>query len=61
VASALDVNSRVWPSGALFATASAPIVPPAPPRFSTTKGWPKASPNRSASGRASTSLLPPGG
>ena len=29
--------SSVWPSGADFATASAPIEPPAPPRLSTTR------------------------
>ena len=32
----LSVNNRVWPSGADLATASAPMVPPAPPLFSTT-------------------------
>jgi hypothetical protein len=38
--------TRVWPSGADFATASAPMLPPAPVRFSTTTGWPQASVRR---------------
>src|SRR5688572_28958754 len=51
---------RVWPSGAARATCSAATTPPAPGRFSTTKGRPKASASLAASMRASTSGLPPG-
>ena len=54
-------TSRVWPSGAALATTSAPILPPAPPRFSTRKGWPSLSCNASASSRVTMSFDPPGG
>jgi len=38
------VASRsVYPSGAAFTTASVPMLPPAPARFSTTKDWPSRS------------------
>ena len=51
----------VWPSGAAFATASAPTKPAAPPgRFSMTTGWPSAAPAPSASTRATRSVVPPG-
>ncbi len=53
--------SKVYPSGGDFATASAPMVPPAPPRFSTTTGWPSASESLCAMGRAKMSVDPPGG
>ena len=53
--------SSVWPSGADLATASAPIAPPAPPRFSTTTGWPMLSLMRWATMRATTSVVPPAG
>ena len=35
----LTFTVSVWPSGGAFATASRPIAPPAPPRFSTMNGW----------------------
>eukprot|EP00952_Eustigmatos_sp_NYUAD-ZCMA_P006606 28374-Eustigmatos_ZCMA.PRE.1 len=38
---------------------SAPMLPPAPPLFSTTKGWPNTSCNFGATRRASTSLVLP--
>eukprot|EP00952_Eustigmatos_sp_NYUAD-ZCMA_P004388 19294-Eustigmatos_ZCMA.PRE.1 len=37
------VISRVWPSGADFATASAASMPVTPDLFSMTTGWPSAS------------------
>src|SRR4051812_43584126 len=50
----------VYPSGADLATASAAMLPPAPGRFSTTTGCPRARPSGSASDRATTSGWPPG-
>src|SRR5262249_45224300 len=50
----------VWPSGSDSATARAAIVPPAPPRLSTTTGWPSASDIFGEMGRAITSAGPPG-
>src|SRR5580704_875727 len=38
-----------------------PMVPPAPPRLSTTTGWPNLSPTCAATGRAKMSFDPPGG
>src|SRR3954469_17153355 len=61
VAKEEEVTISVWPSAGACATAVAPIDPLAPPRFSTTKGWPKRDCRRSASGRAMTSFDPPGG
>ena len=53
-------NSSVYPSGAAFATASMPIVPPAPPgRFSMMNCWPSRSDMRCASIRATLSSAPP--
>src|SRR5215471_15386778 len=37
------------------------MIPDAPARFSTTTGWPSALESLSATGRADTSLAPPGG
>jgi hypothetical protein len=37
IANSGEVTSSVWPSGADLATTSAPINPPLPARFSTTK------------------------
>jgi hypothetical protein len=51
-------NSSVFPSFAC-AAALVPTIPPAPPRFSTTTGWPSCAENRSASRRASRSAGPP--
>src|SRR5262245_45800715 len=50
----------VMPSGSDFATASAPILPPAPMRFSTTTGWPIRSDRCCPTRRASVSPDPPG-
>src|SRR5262245_1700818 len=52
--------SSVMPSGSDFATASAPILPPAPMRFSTTTGWPIRSDRCCPTRRASVSPDPPG-
>ena len=49
------------PSGALRATASAAMLPPAPGRFSITTGWPSSGAICSASSRAVMSAAPPGG
>jgi hypothetical protein len=57
----LVLTSSVWPSGAALATASAPMLPPAPARFSTTNGWPIASCRRLASARPTMSGVEPGG
>ena len=50
----------VVPSGAALAAASAPMLPPAPGRFSTMT-TPRLSLTRSASARATMSSGPPGG
>src|SRR5438094_2316919 len=52
--------TSVWPSGALFATKSAPMLPPAPGLFSTTTGWPSACCSLAAMRRAERSTGPPG-
>src|SRR3954447_16711554 len=55
-------TQRVWPSPAALATASAPTMPPAPARFSTTTVEPATERWRKAAARrATTSVLPPGG
>src|SRR5436190_5913515 len=51
----------VYPSGADFATASAPSTPPAPPRFSTTKVCPDSSLIFWQRMRESVSVAPPAG
>src|SRR5215510_7484959 len=51
----------VWPSGAALATMLAPIVPPAPGRFSITKVCPTCFPTCSKTTRAMTSLATPAG
>ena len=51
----------MYPSGAALATASVPITPPAPARFSTTTVWPSAGCSFSAITRAMMSVVPPGG
>src|SRR5262249_17212310 len=56
-----DVISSVWPSGSALATTSAPILPPAPGRFSTMTGWPRVLASSSPTARASTSTSPPAG
>jgi hypothetical protein len=54
------VKSRVWPSAGALYTASAPMLPAAPERFSTVTGWPNLSRSLSATTRASRSVPPPG-
>ena len=51
--------SRVWPSAGARATASLPMVPPAPGRFSTTMGWPRIVDSRWATTREELSVMPP--
>ena len=51
----------VAPSGAALATASMPMVPLAPARFSITIVMPSWAESRSASARAMVSLTPPAG
>ncbi len=53
------MRASVCPSGAAFATASVPMMPEAPGRFSTTPGWPSRGRSRSATSRAVMSLAPP--
>src|SRR6218665_1825405 len=53
--------STVYPSGLDSATALAPMLPPAPPRLSTTAAWPMISGRRVVTRRAVASLPPPGG
>src|SRR5881396_2259666 len=56
IAAEVVPRSQVAPSGALFATTSAAMLPPAPGRFSTTTGWPSESASLVASARARMSL-----
>src|SRR5881396_3702862 len=53
-------RSQVAPSGALFATSSAAMLPPAPGRFSITTCWPRDSASFWPRARARMSLGPPG-
>ncbi len=53
-----DVTSSVWPSGAAFATRSAPMIPLAPGRLSTTNVWPMRAVNSCARMRAVVSGPP---
>src|SRR5256885_2306973 len=53
-------SSQVVPSGALFATSSAAMLPPAPGRFSITTCWPRDSASFWPRARARMSLGPPG-
>ena len=55
-----SVKSSVCPSGAAFATTSAPIVVPAPGRFSTRTCWPRLCVSSAASARENVSVAPPG-
>jgi hypothetical protein len=57
---ALIETPMVCPSVAL-AIASVPMVPPAPGRFSTTKGWPKTDEKWFAAARPAVSGVEPGG
>src|SRR3979490_3273186 len=54
-------RSSVWPSEGDFATSSPARLPLPPTRFSTTTGWPAASPSLGAIRRATMSGPPPGG
>src|SRR2546425_7847912 len=53
-------RSQVWPSGALFATRSAPMFWLPPGRFSTTTGWDQMFCRPCATARAMVSGEPPG-
>ena len=57
----VKLSSRVCPSGAALATASAAMLPPAPGLFSTMTVRPSAGPMLTASERASVSVEPPAG
>src|SRR5882757_1942139 len=57
--SAVEPSRSVWPSAGAWATRLAAMVPPAPGRFSTTKGRCSRSPSRSAKSRASRSVVVP--
>src|SRR2546421_10701425 len=57
---AIAPMTSVWPSAALLATKSAPMLPPAPGLFSTTTGWPSACCSLGAIKRAERSTGPPG-
>jgi hypothetical protein len=59
IATLLGTITSVWPSGSALATASMPIMPPAPVRFSTTQGWPSDCGKRSHRWRAMRSAAPP--
>src|SRR5882762_9524480 len=58
---ATETRSSVWPSGIDLATASVPMIPPAPPWLSATTCLPRRSESWKAIIRPTTSLLPPGG
>src|SRR5712672_7317 len=55
-----EVMSTVYPSDADFAAAAAPILPPAPARFSTTNCWPRVSLSFAPTILAMISTGPPG-
>jgi len=55
----VEPKRRVYPSGADFTSASAPIMPSAPSRFSTTNGWPSRSDSHCAIRRARMSKALP--
>jgi hypothetical protein len=54
-------ESSVYPSGSALATASAPILPAAPVRFSITTGCPHFFASHSVKMRGITSAVPPAG
>src|SRR3979490_1192125 len=54
-------DSNVYTSGSALKTYSAPMLPAAPARFSTTTGWPHLSDSFSPIMRGMTSALPPAG
>src|SRR5215813_4020711 len=53
------VASIVWPSGSARTTAVPAIVPPAPPRFSMTIGWPSSIASGSNTARGTRSVALP--
>ena len=55
-----SIRTSVYPSGADFAVASTPMMPPAPGRLSATTGWPSCSDKRWPSVRPMKSTTPPG-
>jgi hypothetical protein len=55
----VDASTSVCPSAAAVAAAAVPMLPPAPGRFSTTKGTPSSWPARSAIRRITRSPEPP--
>jgi hypothetical protein len=57
----IPVAKMVWPSGADFATASAPIWVPPPALFSMMIGWPHIGPSRCVTARVMLSTEPPAG
>src|SRR5262245_10712175 len=61
VMTAGTTNSTVVPSAGDLAAASCPTLPPAPPRFSTTLGWPVRSASLEDTMRVTMSAGPPGG
>lgn len=52
-------TSKVYPSGAAFATEAVPVTMPAPVRFSTTTGLPRRAANACPNIRPRTSTAPP--
>src|SRR5258708_26362103 len=56
---AVPPASIVWPSGSARRTALPAIVPPAPPRFSTTMGWPSSAESGSNTARGTRSVALP--
>src|SRR5712691_3506830 len=56
---AVPPASIVWPSGSARTTALPAIVPPAPPRFSTTIGWPSSVARGSNTARGTRSVALP--
>src|SRR6218665_825898 len=54
-------STSVWPSAGARAASAMPMLPLAPLRLSTTKGWPSTACRRSAMARATMSVAPPGG
>src|SRR5262249_4082784 len=60
-ASVCAPKCMVWPSGQAFAGGAAPILPPAPGRFSMTTFCPHASVSFCARMRPSVSMVPPPG
>ncbi len=55
----LVASNRVWPSGGALATWEAPMLVPAPGRFSITNGLPSRCSSRRPSSRAMASVPPP--